>query len=247
MPTASQEHAKPCASQSSASFILSTAVSHSLPRPAEFYHDQDQTPEHPHGDGSCTELCDCGGVPCGEFLFNHSAPGLRNFLVNEFVMGPTGLGNPNISGAPCFVIARRHPRHPQTVFSTSCDAYAASLLTTPTAATAGVYLDDGWANTSQPVLPWQPSEGFCDHSPIGGPTGASIMGRVSCRSAWARLHFIMCAPPFTPPAACRRGGLLLHGGHGAHPGGHDGAHGRLAADDGGGAAGHRRRRQVCVG
>lgn len=31
-------------------------------------------------------------------------------------------------------------------------------------------VDDGWANTSQAVQPWQPKEGFCDHSPIGGPT-----------------------------------------------------------------------------
>lgn len=30
------------------------------------YHDQDQTPGYPHGDGSCAEPCDCGGVPCGE-------------------------------------------------------------------------------------------------------------------------------------------------------------------------------------
>jgi hypothetical protein len=35
---------------------------------SDFYHDQDQTPGHPHGDGSCTAACDCGdGLPCGEY------------------------------------------------------------------------------------------------------------------------------------------------------------------------------------
>jgi hypothetical protein len=103
----------------------------SPPKCSSFYHDQDQTPQHPHGDGSCAEPCDCGPVPCGEYLFNHANDTLRDFLVNEIILGPTGLGNPNISG---------------------------------------VYLDDGWANTSQPILPWEPSIGFCDHSSIGGAT-----------------------------------------------------------------------------
>jgi hypothetical protein len=39
------------------------------PRCSNLYHDQDQTPQHPHGDGSCTSPCDCGGVPCGEYLW----------------------------------------------------------------------------------------------------------------------------------------------------------------------------------
>jgi hypothetical protein len=32
------------------------------------YHDRDQTPGHPRGDGDCAEPCDCGGVPCGVWL-----------------------------------------------------------------------------------------------------------------------------------------------------------------------------------
>lgn len=97
-----------------------------------YYHDQDQTPQHPHGDGSCTLPCDCGGVPCGEYLFDHRNASLRQFLVEEFILGANGLANANVSG---------------------------------------FYLDDGWANTSQPVLPWMPQPmGFCDHSPIGGAT-----------------------------------------------------------------------------
>jgi hypothetical protein len=96
------------------------------------YHDQDQTPEHPSGDGSCTEVCDCGGVvPCGEYLWDHRNASLRTFLIEEFILGPTGLGNENVSG---------------------------------------FYLDDGWVNVSAAIQPWQPKEGFCDHSAIGGPT-----------------------------------------------------------------------------
>ena len=36
---------------------------------SQFYHDQEQTPAHPHGDGSCVEECDCGVNPCGEYIF----------------------------------------------------------------------------------------------------------------------------------------------------------------------------------
>lgn len=46
-----------------------------------YYHDQEQTPGFPSGDGNCSAPgCDCGwpnpdkgilGVPCGEYLFDH--------------------------------------------------------------------------------------------------------------------------------------------------------------------------------
>lgn len=70
----------------------------SPPRCSNLYHDDDQTPGFPHGDGSCPGPCDCGGVPCGEYLFDHRNASLRQFLVDSYVMGPTGLGNKNISG-----------------------------------------------------------------------------------------------------------------------------------------------------
>jgi hypothetical protein len=69
-----------------------------------FYHDQEQTPEHPtpsdpNPDGDCDALCDCGAVPCGEYLFNHAnGSQLAQWLVSEYVMGPTGLGNAAIDG-----------------------------------------------------------------------------------------------------------------------------------------------------
>jgi len=65
---------------------------------SNFYHDQNQVPENPSGDGDCTEPCDCGGVPCGEYLWDHRNESLREFLINEFLLGPTGLGDPNIIG-----------------------------------------------------------------------------------------------------------------------------------------------------
>ena len=66
------------------------------------YHDQLQTPHYPpvdvRNDGNCSSPgCDCGGVPCGEYLFNHRNASLREWIVNEFVLGPTAIGNENIS------------------------------------------------------------------------------------------------------------------------------------------------------
>ena len=68
-----------------------------------FYHDQEQTPEvptpaAPHPDGACGGgVCDCGGQPCGEYLFDHRNGSLRDWLVNELVLGPTAVGD---AGAP---------------------------------------------------------------------------------------------------------------------------------------------------
>lgn len=52
------------------------------PRCSGFYHDQEQTPNHPGGgkpypvDGECIEQCDCGTVnPCGEYVSRRRAVG----------------------------------------------------------------------------------------------------------------------------------------------------------------------------
>jgi hypothetical protein len=63
-----------------------------------YYHDQDQTPEHPRGDGSCIDECDCGTQPCGEYLWDHRNNSLREFLISEFVLGPDGIGNAAVDG-----------------------------------------------------------------------------------------------------------------------------------------------------
>lgn len=70
-----------------------------------FYHDQGQTPEVPtpnlpHPDGTCTGGdCDCGSQPCGEYLWDHrNGTMLRSWLINEFILGASGLGSPFIHG-----------------------------------------------------------------------------------------------------------------------------------------------------
>jgi hypothetical protein len=117
------------------------------PRCTEFYHDQIQSPGFPYGDGNCKEPCDCGeGVPCGEYLWNHAnGTMLRKWLIEEHALGPTGLGNPNISGGSvcCFW----------------------SFSSVP-----GFYVDDAWYNWQQSVKDWEPPQGFCDHWHTGGAT-----------------------------------------------------------------------------
>lgn len=68
------------------------------PKCSEFYHDQEQTPQHPSGDGSCREPCDCGCVPCGEYLWDHRNQSLREWLVDEHLTGPTSLGSGVVDG-----------------------------------------------------------------------------------------------------------------------------------------------------
>jgi hypothetical protein len=66
---------------------------------SQFYHDQEQTPGHPHGDGNCRDECDCGTMPCGEYLWDHRNQSLRDWLIDSFVFGSTtGVGNVNVDG-----------------------------------------------------------------------------------------------------------------------------------------------------
>lgn len=72
---------------------------YSPPLCSQFYHDQEQTPsETPGGDGYCAGKCDCGAVPCGEYLFDHRNASLRQWLVATHIMGPQGLGHALIDG-----------------------------------------------------------------------------------------------------------------------------------------------------
>lgn len=73
----------------------------SPPKCSPLYHDVEQTPGYPHGDGSCPGPCDCGVHPCGEYLFDYSNAtqnGLADFIVDKFILGANGLGNANLSG-----------------------------------------------------------------------------------------------------------------------------------------------------
>lgn len=69
-----------------------------LPRCSGFYHDQEQTPEHPGGgplypvDGECITQCDCGPTnPCGEYIFDHrggvvNGRSFRDWFIHEYMI-----------------------------------------------------------------------------------------------------------------------------------------------------------------
>lgn len=74
-------------------------TNYSPPKCSEFYHDQEQSPGHPKGDGSCKDNCDCGKNPCGEYLWDHrNGSILQEFLLEHYIGGPTGVDNPAIHG-----------------------------------------------------------------------------------------------------------------------------------------------------
>lgn len=57
-----------------------------------------QTPEYPNGDGSCSSECDCGAVPCGEYIFDHRNDTFGDWFINEYAINNrTLLHDPPIS------------------------------------------------------------------------------------------------------------------------------------------------------
>eukprot|EP00040_Diaphanoeca_grandis_P030025 m.176861 g.176861 ORF g.176861 m.176861 type:complete len:442 (+) comp31864_c0_seq2:206-1531(+) len=81
------------------------------------YHDQRETPEAKaycwHNQSApgcgdvyvpwdpsqfCTEPCDCGKMPCGEYVFDHRNASLRQWLLDVYIGGNEGIGHPDISG-----------------------------------------------------------------------------------------------------------------------------------------------------
>jgi len=79
---------------------------YSPPLCTDLYHDQEQTPGYPSGDGNCAPpACDVGKVPVGEYLFDFRSVNvsvnnqtLAEWYVDEYHFGPSGAGNPNIAG-----------------------------------------------------------------------------------------------------------------------------------------------------
>jgi len=73
---------------------------------SDFYHDQSQTPEYPHGDGDCAApACDVGTIPVGEYIWdprawNVSIHGqtLGQWFINDYLFDSTGGANPKVSG-----------------------------------------------------------------------------------------------------------------------------------------------------
>lgn len=58
------------------------------------YHDHMQTPDSQ----MCHGPCDCGGVPCGEYLWDLRNASLRDWLVESYYMGPLSGGNAAVDG-----------------------------------------------------------------------------------------------------------------------------------------------------
>ena len=68
---------------------------------SDLFHSQFQTPEYHSGSvmfGDCKEHCDCGELPCGWYLWNHSNPDCREWLVKEHMMGAMSMGSADVQG-----------------------------------------------------------------------------------------------------------------------------------------------------
>ena len=64
---------------------------------SDLYHSQEQSPGFPHGDGDCLAPgCDCGKVPCGFYVFNHSTTTVVNnqtfqdWFINDYILNKVG-------------------------------------------------------------------------------------------------------------------------------------------------------------
>jgi hypothetical protein len=124
----------------------------SPPLCSALYHSQDQTPGFPHGDGNCpAPNCDCGGVPCGFYLFNHANESLREWLIDEYVMGPTGVGNPAVHGVYL------DDRFVNSSWSGDAPDCAASPIGGPSEVNAGCIADIGLTQAETTALAdgWQ--------------------------------------------------------------------------------------------
>jgi hypothetical protein len=82
--------------------LLSLAPSLSLR--STYYHMQEQSPGYPHGDGDCASpACDCGTMPCGFYLWNHSSTAVVNgqtfldWFIHSYMFNAVG-SSPLVSG-----------------------------------------------------------------------------------------------------------------------------------------------------
>jgi len=74
------------------------------PKCSDLYHNQEQSPGYPSGDGNCAAPnCDCGNAPCGFYIWNHSSTTLvygqsfQDWFVNDYIFDYQGL-DPRVSG-----------------------------------------------------------------------------------------------------------------------------------------------------
>lgn len=76
------------------------------PKCSQLYHDQVQTPGYPSGDGTCAApACDCGPVPCGEYVFDHRKANVtvynQTFLewfISGYILNADGGGSDVVQG-----------------------------------------------------------------------------------------------------------------------------------------------------
>jgi hypothetical protein len=71
---------------------------------SNLYHSQEQSPGFPHGDGDCAAPgCDCGTVPCGFYVWNHSTTTVvhgqtfQDWFINSYMLNDVGR-SPLVSG-----------------------------------------------------------------------------------------------------------------------------------------------------
>ena len=92
------------ANKSKQSFHVPACAAENRSKCSEYYHDQEQTPAvptsaQPKPDGTCVDYCDVGKQPAGEYLYDHrNGSQLRDFIVQETILGEMGLGDASIDG-----------------------------------------------------------------------------------------------------------------------------------------------------
>ena len=64
---------------------------------SDLFHEQEQSPGFPHGDGDCAAPgCDCGKVPCGFYIWNHSSTTVvkgqtfQDWFINDYILNKVG-------------------------------------------------------------------------------------------------------------------------------------------------------------
>ena len=97
-------HFRPNGSLANASYhVPACDTTYSPPLCSAYYHDQEQSPavpspSNPNPDGACVGNCDCGAVPCGEYLWDWRNSSVAPWIIANHIGGPNGLDNAAISG-----------------------------------------------------------------------------------------------------------------------------------------------------
>jgi hypothetical protein len=67
---------------------------------SDYFHSQEQSPGYPTGDGNCSApACDCGSVPCGMYLWNHSSDAVVNgqtfqdWFIDSYMFNEVGMSD----------------------------------------------------------------------------------------------------------------------------------------------------------